>query len=282
MSTIDRKAASTLAKTIGLRSTETAVLKAIAFKLDNAAASRQVSVGYLMEACCKSRSVIYRALSRLRELGLLVSTNRGMAPSVQRIRLDWCQEGLEALAEQVKNFYLKVSKRHLKGLKTTPLTSQNDTQRPIKTCLNPLYNYTDDDENPAAPECTEAKEVDQGGGYTEPPKPEPVNIASQEDIEFMFSLFWAMYPRPKNKDGCRALFLTLFKPLSNIERGALFDEIDADLYRKQTPTFGAWADREIKFIPYPETYLHQRQWEDSPENDQRMTEFESMTGRKVA
>lgn len=76
--------------------------------------------------------------------------------------------------------------------------------------------------------------------------------------EMLFNEFWKAYPRKVNKNGAKKSFMRI----SKLEQ--LFPTIMEKLEMfKKTKN---WQDNNGQYIPYPQTWINQKRWEDEMEN----------------
>ena len=74
----------------------------------------------------------------------------------------------------------------------------------------------------------------------------------EETINIAFSVFWDLYGKKKgNKESCEKKW----KKLNDVERIKIIDTL---------PNFKA-SVKEIQYLPFPETYLNQKRWNDELE-----------------
>lgn len=83
-------------------------------------------------------------------------------------------------------------------------------------------------------------------------KPEPKDICSTKLSETDFEAFWKSYPKRKAKQKAKAKFLKLDPTLIP----EIMSALEAQKKTEQ------WTKDEGKFIPYPDTWLNGRRWED--------------------
>lgn len=81
---------------------------------------------------------------------------------------------------------------------------------------------------------------------------------SKEDllITHMFEEFWKAYPKKRSKPASLKAFIAL-KPTPELTITILNDLVERMMYD--------WSKRDIQYVPYPSSYLNQRQWEDEIE-----------------
>lgn len=80
-----------------------------------------------------------------------------------------------------------------------------------------------------------------------------------KDINAHFNNFWSAYPKKKGREGARKKFITLFKNKELPDISILIDIINKNKHTDD------WMKDKGQFIPYAETWLNKKRWEDESE-----------------
>lgn len=88
----------------------------------------------------------------------------------------------------------------------------------------------------------------------------------EDNIDTAFETFWNEYPKHINRNGC-------YKAFKGIKR--VVDQMP-DIMRslEQFKRSQDWQKENGKYIPYPQTWLHQERWKDEQSHDDTTSSFD--------
>lgn len=84
-------------------------------------------------------------------------------------------------------------------------------------------------------------------------------IDTAKEADEAFNGFWSVYPKKKDKEGARKKFITLFKNKELPDISILIDIVNKNKHTDD------WMKDKGQFIPYAETWLNKKRWEDESE-----------------
>jgi hypothetical protein len=98
-------------------------------------------------------------------------------------------------------------------------------------------------------------------------------ISPEEELDFMFKMFWKAYPKKVDPKGCQKKFIKI-KDLKKI-----FPDIMQALETQKRSR--QWTEENGKYIPHPSTWINQERWNIVNEADEKQAKIDEIAAENI-